>query len=266
MTGATSWPSCEQDAKPDCFRSRRIDAITAASSSPTTTKTNNKIIEAFPPSDCRRHSCSSSCSAARHSFYNHIVPGQFSTNTQPRLFPNATFTSSTQMLRRSVMLILLVGAEAVYFDTGLAPSLQALATGSARPRWTRYMQPFFPKLTFPNYSPLLTGLFSLPHGVVVNDFHDGRTGQQLYYTISELSWDAWVGAVAGVGGRSAAGCGGGGAHVCRSACHGGRGQGEVEVVPEVRGWAGSGGEVGAGGGLECARCARYGCGGAYVWR
>ncbi|TKY85646.1 hypothetical protein EX895_005185 [Sporisorium graminicola] len=122
--------------------------------------------------------------------HTHLIPRTTRDERATSLLPNATLTNGTHAFRRTVILISLDGAKPSDLDAGLAPSLQALGTASPRSRRARYMQPIFPTLTFPNHWTLLTGLFASSHGVVANDFHDARTGQQFYYTDPARSWEA----------------------------------------------------------------------------
>ncbi|EST05646.1 Type I phosphodiesterase/nucleotide pyrophosphatase/phosphate transferase [Kalmanozyma brasiliensis GHG001] len=117
-----------------------------------------------------------------------LTPHRSPDDDATSLLPNATLTNGTHTFRRTVILISLDGAKPSYLTPSLTPHLSALGASTARSRLTR-LQPIFPTLTFPNHWTLLTGLYASSHGIVANDFHDVRSGEQFYYTRPDRSWD-----------------------------------------------------------------------------
>lgn len=73
--------------------------------------------------------------------------------------------------RAPLLLISIDGYRADYFERGLTPTLDQLATGGVR---AQYMRPSFPSLTFPNHYTLITGLRPDRNGIVANIMEDER--------------------------------------------------------------------------------------------
>ncbi|MBW0538224.1 hypothetical protein O181_077939 [Austropuccinia psidii MF-1] len=107
---------------------------------------------------------------------------------------DAPFSNGTHKFKKTVLLISLDGFRADYLNRNLTPNLVSIHDSSGGIK-SKFLQPQFPTLTFPNHWSILTGLYPESHGIVANDFRDPVLGKSFSSIDPHKSWDPhwWLG-------------------------------------------------------------------------
>jgi predicted AlkP superfamily pyrophosphatase or phosphodiesterase len=106
-----------------------------------------------------------------------------STQKQP---PPAKITD----LKPTVLLISIDGFRAEYFDRGITPNLQQLASQGVR---SQSLNSVFPTKTFPNHYTIVTGLLPDHHGIISNRFYDPQFDTEFTRASEKAKESRWWG-------------------------------------------------------------------------